>query len=75
VDGGAAVADAGAQPHDGIAVDTSQTLDGADGAALDQGGDDFDLLIAGKNVHGTNPWLGIKLGSLIVKGGPQPPTT
>ena len=48
--------DASAKRADRLAVNASQPLDGADAAALGEGGDDCDLLVARKVVHGLDPW-------------------
>jgi hypothetical protein len=39
-------------------MDAGHAFNGADRATFAQGGDDLNLLIAGKDVHGTNPWKG-----------------
>jgi len=53
---GAATTDAGTKAHDGIAVDASDALSGADALAFGEARDDKYLLVAGKNVHdGANP--------------------
>jgi hypothetical protein len=64
---GAATTDASAKAHDGIAVNAGQPLNPADAHTLAEGGDDLDLLIAGKDPgadafgpefrlrHGRNP--------------------
>ncbi len=58
---GATTADTRAKAHDRIAVNASQPFNGADRHALSEGGDDFNLLVAGKVVHGgPNPSFGEK---------------
>jgi hypothetical protein len=49
---GATTAHARAEAHDRIAVNAGQPLNGTDRHALSQSGDDFNLLVAGKVVHG-----------------------
>jgi hypothetical protein len=59
-------ADARRKAHDRIAMNAGQALGRADGAALGEGGDDGDLPVKSKNVHGANPWIcgiGHELGS------------
>ena len=56
---GTAAPDALAKAHDGVAVDAGQALGGADALALGETGDDCNLLVAGKDIHGANPWVGI----------------
>jgi hypothetical protein len=52
----AAAADPERQAHDCVAVNARKALDGADRHALTEGSDDFDLLLAWKEVHsGPNP--------------------
>jgi hypothetical protein len=48
VDFATAAADAGTKAHDRIAVTAGQALNGADRYALSEGGDDLNLLIAGR---------------------------
>src|SRR5665213_3943441 len=50
--GSAASADANTKAHDGVAVNARKALNGADAHALGESGDDLDLLVAGKVVHG-----------------------
>ena len=47
-----ATADARSKAHDRIAVNAGQALDAPDGQALGEGGDNFNLLVAGEVVHG-----------------------
>jgi hypothetical protein len=49
----------------GATVDASDPTHGADAEAVTQRSDDFNLLVAGKVVHGLDPWLwiGPKRGS------------
>ena len=55
----AAATHACSKAHDGVAVNAGQALDGTDATALCEGGDDFNLLVAGKDVHGgPNPTWG-----------------
>src|SRR5690606_29822473 len=54
---GAAVTDAAAKPHDGVAMDAGHALNSADRHALGEGCNDFNLLVAGKDVHGPNPQM------------------
>ena len=56
---GATATDSQARGADGLAVDAGDTRDGADGRGLHKGGNDFNLLVAGKDVHGLDPWLRI----------------
>ncbi|HWM47938.1 MAG TPA: hypothetical protein VNR11_13620 [Xanthobacteraceae bacterium] len=48
----AATADRERQTRDGFAIRASQARDGALADALTESGDDFNLLVAGKDVHG-----------------------
>jgi hypothetical protein len=55
---GAPAPDALAKAHDGVAVNAGKALSGANALAFGQAGDDCNLLIAGKVVHGgLNPRL------------------
>jgi hypothetical protein len=56
---GRTTAHAGAKAHDCVAVNAGQAFDGADAHALGEGGDNFNLLVARKVVHGLDPWLWI----------------
>ena len=49
--------DASRKAHDRVAVNSGQSLDGANATAFGEGGYDVDLLVEGKNVHGANPWV------------------
>jgi len=53
---GAASPDAKRQAGDGLAVGAGEAGDSALADAFTQGTDDFDLLIARKDIHGPNPW-------------------
>src|SRR4051812_23377737 len=48
----AAAPEPSAQAHDGVAVDAGEALHGADAHSLSEGGNNLDLLITRKNVHG-----------------------
>jgi hypothetical protein len=62
---GAAPSDARTKTHDRVAVNAGQAFDATDAHALGEGGDDVNLLFAGKVVHGRNPlvWIGPKRDS------------
>jgi hypothetical protein len=49
---GASAPDTSTKAHDRIAMNASDPLDGADRHALGEGGDDFNLPVAGEDVHG-----------------------
>jgi hypothetical protein len=56
---GAPATDAGAKAHDGVAVNVSQALNGANRHALSEGSDNVNLLVAREDVHvGPNPACG-----------------
>jgi hypothetical protein len=48
----AAASDAGAKAHDRVAVNAGQPFGGTDAHALGKGGDDFNLFVAGEDIHG-----------------------
>ncbi len=50
---------ASTKAHDGVAVNAGQTLNAPDTHALAEGGDDFNLLVAGEDIHGLDPWFWI----------------
>ena len=55
---GSSVTDTAAKPHDRVAVNAGHALDGADAHAPGEGGNDFNLLVAAKDVHDrANPSL------------------
>jgi hypothetical protein len=50
-----AAPDAERERADRFAVDASYPRRGANTEAVTQGGDDFNLLVAGEDMHGANP--------------------
>jgi hypothetical protein len=58
-----AEADARGKAHDRVAVNASQALNGANATAFGESGNNTNLLVVRKNVHGANPWVAGLAGS------------
>ena len=54
---GASASDLEGQRGDGAAIDASDPGGGANAKAITEGGNDFNLLFARKDIHGLDPWL------------------